>query len=437
MPVDPAGFFLAGLAAQQEASRGLAIEEARNKIQADDIALRQQEREERNQQAMIKRYQDDVQRIIDTAVKIKQFGGTAASLGMSDDSQAMVADLKSSVIEMERELQRAGIQVPSAVAQFDAAVNSTLTASQTARAEALAGVEGARAVAEATGAGEREAFESAGLLPAAEKSLEEKVAETTALEEARQSVAARFRQPTSTGFSSTIGKLLEDQAKAIKMFGEDSPQALAFDEAIQQEQVGEEASLSDVRGMRQEFTKLSGPFIEFRDAYQTILASAEDPDGAGDLSLIIAYMKLLDPGSVVREGEFETVRQTGAISDRLWGLYLNVKDGDRLTPELRDQFLGRADKLFDRRLASQRDLEQSFTNLADVSDIPVEQVVIDFVGSRPSRTSTATTGVDFDGKLISEMGETEISAVDIGILTPEQRQAMLDRLKELEQQNAK
>lgn len=85
------------------------------------------------------------------------------------------------------------------------------------------------------------------------------------------------------------------------------------------------------------------------NAYGTVLAAAQDPSAAGDLALIFAYMRMLDPGSVVREGEFATAQNAPGVPERVRAQYNRILSGERFTPEARADFLDRA-----RRLAQQR-----------------------------------------------------------------------------------
>lgn len=78
------------------------------------------------------------------------------------------------------------------------------------------------------------------------------------------------------------------------------------------------------------------------DLYGTVVAAARDPSPAGDLSMIFAYMKVLDPGSVVREGEFATAANTGSIPTRIWAKYNRMLGGERLTDSQRQDFLNQA-----------------------------------------------------------------------------------------------
>jgi hypothetical protein len=56
---------------------------------------------------------------------------------------------------------------------------------------------------------------------------------------------------------------------------------------------------------------------------------------AGDLNLVYAFAKAMDPGSVVREGEQLMIARTGGVFDRLKGMVESISGGARLTPEIR------------------------------------------------------------------------------------------------------
>ena len=65
-----------------------------------------------------------------------------------------------------------------------------------------------------------------------------------------------------------------------------------------------------------------------------------------DLSLIFGYMKMLDPGSVVREGEFATAQNAAGVPERIQNIYNQVVSGQRLSPSQRTSFKGQAGKLY-------------------------------------------------------------------------------------------
>lgn len=60
---------------------------------------------------------------------------------------------------------------------------------------------------------------------------------------------------------------------------------------------------------------------------------------AGDLNLIYAFGKIMDPGSVVREGEMVMAQGTGAVTDRLRGVLGELDRRGRLSPATRADLL--------------------------------------------------------------------------------------------------
>lgn len=58
-----------------------------------------------------------------------------------------------------------------------------------------------------------------------------------------------------------------------------------------------------------------------------------------DIALIFAFMKTLDPGSTVREGEFATAQNAGGVPERIWNLYNKSLNGKFLTDDQRKDFV--------------------------------------------------------------------------------------------------
>ena len=146
-------------------------------------------------------------------------------------------------------------------------------------------------------------------------------------------------------------------------------------------------SFDQANKLRDEHQKLSKSFIDVRDSYGRIQESAKDPSAAGDLALIFNYMKMLDPGSTVREGEFATAQNAAGVPERVVSMYNRAMSGERLADNTRSDFLKRSGSLYKRQLTSQRDLDKTYKALAnrlkvdpdlvitrfELTDMPVEQ----------------------------------------------------------------
>lgn len=181
-------------------------------------------------------------------------------------------------------------------------------------------------------------------------------------------------------FQTDLGKTFADQKLAADVFGKDSPQAAAFTELAKSEQTGEPIDLTDEGGQRKEFTKASGDFVKIRDSFGKIQTTAKDSSAAGDVALIFNFMRMNDPASTVREGEFATAEQTGGVPDRLVATYNRLISGERLSEAQRQDFLNQSGALFSSQKEQQDLLETQFRSVATRSGLRPENVVIDFQG---------------------------------------------------------
>lgn len=114
---------------------------------------------------------------------------------------------------------------------------------------------------------------------------------------------------------------------------------------------------------------------EVASAYERVKKMVENPSPAGDLSLVFNYMKMLDPGSVVRESEFRSAEQARGALSRFEEQGIPVPaflkqsvqklNGDGfLLPEQRADFAGQANNLFKAQMAQQQRVNDMFAGEA-------------------------------------------------------------------------
>ena len=162
--------------------------------------------------------------------------------------------------------------------------------------------------------------------------------------------------------------------------------------------------------LRDEYTKRSKDFIDMRNSFNKILSASES--GAGDVSLIFSFMKLIDPGSTVREGEFATAEQTAGVPTRIVNLYNKLIDGDRLGPTQRASFKNEAYQLFNSQRQTQLELERIYQNLSTQSGLDPSQVAIDMFGDK--RDYEWTPVVVPDGEIPTVASQAEYDALPSG-----------------------
>lgn len=130
--------------------------------------------------------------------------------------------------------------------------------------------------------------------------------------------------------------------------------------------------------LRDEFQKQTKDFGIVRDAFAKVNVAATDPNAASDIALIFAYMKMLDPTSVVREGEFATAQNAGGIPDRVVNMYNRAINGTRLNDQQRRNFVGEAKKVYKAQTESLDTTRKTYTDLGARYGLDVRNIVTDF-----------------------------------------------------------
>lgn len=176
----------------------------------------------------------------------------------------------------------------------------------------------------------------------------------------------------------------------------------------------DEDQKSDAQALSKQFESEANEFKAQVGAFNRIVASAEDPSAAGDLALIFNYMKMLDPGSVVREGEFANAQNSAGVPQRIRAQYNNVINGERLSSAIRDDFVDRSTKIYDASLEQQIDLEDRFrdqaTQLYGLPQNAAELVVRDI------RATGATSEVIFNTQLNGASDEQLNFLINSGLM---------------------
>lgn len=129
--------------------------------------------------------------------------------------------------------------------------------------------------------------------------------------------------------------------------------------------------------MRKEFTAQSKDYTQIREGYRRVETGAKVDNGAGDLAVVYGYMKMLDPTSVVREGEFATAENTTGVPAYVMNLYNKIIQGDRLPPEARARFVESSKMLYDNATTQYGQTKGQFEELARRKSIDPRNIIID------------------------------------------------------------
>jgi hypothetical protein len=166
--------------------------------------------------------------------------------------------------------------------------------------------------------------------------------------------------------------LANARAEALKSKGQTGPNIGAVDpgkftpESLSEfQQTGDFSKLKPVSEGGADLNKIvneiaddaraeSKDFVQQQASYGRIEAAAANPSAFGDLALIFNFMKVLDPGSTVREGEFANAQNSGSVPVRVRALYNNVLEGTRLTESQRADLVGQAGNIFNSAATEQQ-----------------------------------------------------------------------------------
>ena len=216
------------------------------------------------------------------------------------------------------EAQVAGRKAPSdvteAVAKADKAVADAVTAQATAgTAEEKASADLLKAQADANKADIQSKFEER-----TQKADLKKKASDLGL-----TTAQTNKVLVETNKAGTEAKKAALELEAFKKSGGQDPEKV-----FQQEEK-----------IRKEYQVRTGKYRELDGTFSNIQTSAASENGPGDIALITSFMKMLDPGSVVRETEFATGRDTAGLYANLQNQLQKAEKGSFLNADQRKQYV--------------------------------------------------------------------------------------------------
>jgi hypothetical protein len=131
-------------------------------------------------------------------------------------------------------------------------------------------------------------------------------------------------------------------------------------------------------------------FQEVKSAYGQITKAIDLRSPAGDLAAATKIMKLLDPGSVVRESELGMAMQATGLMDRITGYADNVIKGTKLTEQQRVDFRRLADALYGDAASSYNNKRSEYQELGQGYGLNTRTLGAPISFSAPS-PATATT----------------------------------------------
>lgn len=167
----------------------------------------------------------------------------------------------------------------------------------------------------------------------------------------------------------------QDQNGVLRYIDDGSP---VFPQVSQLDsELSDKDKFDRAKAIRGEITNDTKEFTQIANSWDRIAASANDPSAAGDLALIFNFMKMLDPGSTVREGEFATAQQAAGIPTRIVNLYNQALKGERLSETQRSDFFGQAQNIFDASKGRAENIVGEYVRLGEKYGLTRDDLVIE------------------------------------------------------------
>jgi len=151
---------------------------------------------------------------------------------------------------------------------------------------------------------------------------------------------------------------------------------------IKKAQQDSQKSFANTSALRKEYNanKVTKDTTEMNRAYGNITSATTsnpaDPNArkANDLALVFSFMKMLDPGSVVRESEFRSAASIGGLPGEI-EVMRNKILGDGMLPEsARQAMLSSAETLYRNQQGRQRTLDQTYSMIAQRNNFNVDDI---------------------------------------------------------------
>lgn len=129
--------------------------------------------------------------------------------------------------------------------------------------------------------------------------------------------------------------------------------------------------LQDVK----QFRDVRSSFSRVQSASQLAETWSDEQKAASDIAMVFAFMKMLDPGSVVREGEFANAQNATGVPGQITNVYNKLLYGGRLNPTQRASFLKQAQDIFNREQGNINDINDRYRSIANEYGVRPEFVI--------------------------------------------------------------
>jgi hypothetical protein len=123
--------------------------------------------------------------------------------------------------------------------------------------------------------------------------------------------------------------------------------------------------------------------------------------------MVYNFMRLQDPTSTVREGEFATAANAGGVTETVRNMYNRVMEGEKLSPKVRDGFLQQAGRDYQIFRQNYEGVRKRYSGIAQERGLNPAMIVGDetqFQDETPNTNQPQTTTPSSSGRRVWKPG---------------------------------
>ena len=150
--------------------------------------------------------------------------------------------------------------------------------------------------------------------------------------------------------------------------------------------------MAGLNTLRDDLRAETAMFQIVKNGYDNVQAFFSNPSGVSDYALAVGFAKILDPGSVAREGEVAAVASAGGAIPGLATKFENMLNGTgSLTPEVRNQIAKLAMEIYANKASDAQNTLARYEDIAAQSGLPADLLWTNTPISIPTSLPTPPT----------------------------------------------
>jgi hypothetical protein len=127
--------------------------------------------------------------------------------------------------------------------------------------------------------------------------------------------------------------------------------------------------------LRDDLRKDTEKFNLLKQGWNNIETFYSNPGGVSDYALAVGFAKILDPGSVAREGEVAAVANSGSLGGALKSQIVNALQGTgKLPPAVRQQIAELSRDLYANQIPEAQAVLQNYGRIAERAGLTMEDI---------------------------------------------------------------